>query len=181
MQVLVMVFEVFGGDVVDVDQFVVVVVYEVVVDIQYVGQVVGEIGIEVEFDFVQYQYDVVGYVFVVVVVGVFDYCQCIGIVYVEVFVGVIGCEQFVVGGVVQVGVVDDGGVVCFEVCVMWWVYYQLVVGYVFVDVIVGFVFYFQLQVVYVECVEVLFGGVVEVQCQWCIVYVLVVVCVGDCV
>lgn len=108
VQVVVIGFYCFVVDLLDFYQFVVYVVDESVVYVEDVGEVFGYVGVEVVVGFVQYVDEIVGYVFVVVVVGIFYYCMGIGVVYGEVFVGGFGGEQFVVGGVVQVGVVDDG-------------------------------------------------------------------------
>lgn len=64
----------------------IVVFGELVVEVEYVGYVVGYVGCEVVIGNFEYCYGFVGYVFVVVVFYFFDYCLGIGVVYGKVFV-----------------------------------------------------------------------------------------------
>lgn len=100
VQMVVMGFGGFGVDVVQFDQFWVYVVEEVVVFVQYIGEIIGYISIKVVFGVVQDGNVIVGYVFIVVIVGVFYYGVYVGVMYIEMFVGGVGGEQFVFGGVI---------------------------------------------------------------------------------
>lgn len=93
---------------------------EFVIFVQYIGEVVGYFCVEVNVGFIQYVDDVVGYVFIVVVVDVFYYGNCFGVMYVEMFVCVFCCVQMVIGCFIQVGVVDDVGFMIEEGGIYWW-------------------------------------------------------------
>lgn len=71
---------------------------------------------------VDYNYDIVGYIFVVMVVNIFDNSDCIGVVDSEVFIGNVVEVVFVFCCFIEYCVFDNDGFFGDDLGVFWWLY-----------------------------------------------------------
>lgn len=62
-------------------------IFKCVVGIVNIGDVVGYVGCKILICFIEYEYYVFCYVFVVMVVNFFDNCDCFGVLNGKLFVG----------------------------------------------------------------------------------------------
>lgn len=67
-------------------------VIKVVVIIYKISKIISYICIEVNINWIKYSYDIVCYIFIVVIVNVFNYCNSIRVMYVKVFVSMVSSK-----------------------------------------------------------------------------------------
>ncbi len=124
----------------DVDQFVVVAVDEITVQIQHVGQAAGEAGAEVQAHAAQHHHDAVGHVLAAVIARAFDDRQRAGVAHREAFARAAGGKQLATGGAVQAGVAQDRRIARLEARPARRTHHQPATGHALADVVVGLAF-----------------------------------------
>ena len=153
-----------GGDARDVDQFVVVAIDEVALQVEHIGEAAGDAGAEVQPGAAQHADHAAGHVFAAVIAGAFDHRDGAGIAHREALAGPARREQLAAGGAVQAGVADDRRVAATsKLAAGRRVQHQLAAGHALADVVVGVAFEVQVQAAGIPHAEALAGGAGQVQ------------------
>ena len=94
----------------DVDQFVVVAIDKIALQVEHVGKAAGETGAEVHPGAPEYAHRAARHVLAAVIAGPFDHRDRAGIAYREALAGDSGGIERAAGGAVQAGIAHDDGV-----------------------------------------------------------------------